>query len=91
MKYYDWNEEKNQKLKTERDISLEEIINAIESNGLLDEIENPHKEKYKSQKMYVVEIDNYIYLVPFVEYEEKIFLKTIFPSRKATKKYLIEK
>lgn len=91
MKPFDWNEEKNQKLKEERDISFEEIVNAIENNNLLDEIDNPNKEKYSSQKMYIVEIDNYAYLVPYVEDEEKIFLKTIFPSRKATKKYLIER
>lgn len=89
MKPFDWNEEKNQKLKEERDISFEEVVNTIENSDLLDEIDNPNKEKYSSQKMYVVEIDSYAYLVPFVENEQKIFLKTIFPSRKATKKYLI--
>lgn len=91
MKPFDWNEGKNQKLKEDRDISFEEIVNAIENNDLLDEINNPNKEKYSSQKMYVVEIDSYVYLVPFIENDEKIFLKTIFPSRKATKKYLIER
>lgn len=91
MKYFDWDEEKNQQLKVERDVSFEEIISAIEENRLLDIVDHPNKEKYKNQKIFIVEINNYVYLVPFVEDEEKVFLKTIFPSRGATKKYLIER
>ncbi len=91
MLYFDWNEEKNEKLKEERDISFEEIVEAIEGTGLLDVIDNPNQEKHKGQKMYILEINNYIYIVPFVENETKVFLKTIFPSRKATKKYIKER
>ena len=89
MKYYEWNEEKNRKLKRERRISFEECLSAIESGRILDIIEN--KEKYPGQKVFILEIGNYAYLVPFVEDRKKIFLKTIIPSRKATKKYLRNK
>lgn len=88
MKYFEWNEEKNEKLKQERNISFETIVSQIELGYLLDIIEQPNKDKYKNQKIFVVEYEQYIYLVPFVEDEDKIFLKTIIPSRKATKKYL---
>ncbi|MBL7159199.1 DUF4258 domain-containing protein [Candidatus Microgenomates bacterium] len=90
MKYFDWNEEKNRLLKIEREISFEEVLIAIESGNLLDIIEHPRKQKYPSQKIFVVNVNNYGYLVPFVENEKKIFLKTIIPSRKATKKYIVK-
>ena len=90
MKYFDWNEEKNQLLKNERDISFEDILIALDSDGLLDIIEHPNPEKYPNQKVLVVNIRNYVYLVPFIEDDKKYFLKTIFPSRKMTKKYLIK-
>jgi hypothetical protein len=88
MKYFEWNEEKNEKLKKDRNISFEVIVSQIESGYLIDIIEQPNKEKYKDKSIYVVEYENYIYLAPFVEDEEKIFLKTIIPGRKAAKKYL---
>lgn len=90
VKYYDWNKAKNELLKIERDISFEEVYIAIESGGLLELIKHPNPKKYPNQKVFVVSINNYVYLVPFVEDEEKVFLKTIIPSRKATKKYLIK-
>ncbi len=88
MKYFDWDKAKNELLKAERGVSFEEVYIAIEAGGLLDVIENPNKETYPHQKIYVININDYVYLVPFVEDEEKLFLKTIFPSRKMTKKYL---
>ena len=88
MKYFEWNEEKNEKLKNERNISFEIIVSQIELGHLLDIVEQPNKEKYKNQNIYVVEYEKYVYLAPYVEDEDKIFLKTIIPSRKATKKYL---
>lgn len=90
MKYFDWNEEKNELLKIERDVSFEEVLIAIEEDRLLDVLIHPNKEKYSNQKIFVVNINNYVYLVPFVEDEEKVYMKTIIPSRKATKKYLIK-
>ena len=88
MKYFDWDEDKNEWLKRERNISFEIIISLIAMDNLLDIVEHPNKEKYKDQKIFIIEYDNYAYLVPFVEDNEKIFLKTIIPSRKATQKYL---
>jgi len=61
---------------------------AIDEGRVLDEFENPNKKRYPNQRILVVEIESYAYYVPYVEDEDKIFLKTIFPSRKATKKYL---
>ena len=88
MKYFSWNEEKNQLLKDERQVSFEDVVFYISRGFLLDILEHPNQEKYQGQKIFVVEIDEYAYLVPFVEDEREIFLKTIIPSRKATKKYL---
>lgn len=85
MKYFDWDEKKNEKLKKERDISFEIIVSQIEQDKIIDIIENSN---YKNQKIFIIEFESYAYLVPFVEDEKKIFLKTIIPSRKATKKYL---
>ncbi len=83
--------EKNHKLIQEREISFEEIISSIEEGYLLDIVEHPNTEKYSHQKMYVIEVNSYVYLVPFItEKNGTIFLKTIIPSRKATKKYLKE-
>ena len=88
MKYYSWNGEKNQWLKAERQVSFEEVVFYIGRGQLLDIVEHPNQEKYEGQRIFVVNINDYAYLVPFVETEREIFLKTIIPSRKATKKYL---
>jgi uncharacterized DUF497 family protein len=88
MKIFSWNDEKNALLKAERQISFDEIVLYIEMGFLLDVLENPDQEKYKGQKIFVAQIENYVYLVPFVETETEVFLKTIIPSRKATKIYL---
>jgi uncharacterized DUF497 family protein len=85
---YNFDPEKNKKLIELRDISFEEIIVVLESPGPLDVVIHPNAQKYSHQKMYVVELDGYAYLVPFVEEGGEIFLKTAFPSRKATKQYL---
>ena len=91
MKYFDWDKDKNEKLKAERGICFEDIQIAIEEERILDEFEHPNKERYPNQRILVVEIENYAYYVPYVEDENRIFFKTIFPSRQATKKYLIKK
>ena len=72
----------------ERNIRFEDIVVAIVDNGILDIIEHPNKKRYPNQKIYIIEINKYAYLVPFIEDEVKYFLKTIIPSRKMTKKYL---
>ena len=88
MKQFDWDNEKNRKLIEEREISFEEIVFFIEQGNLLDIISNPNTKKYRNQKMFVVEVNGYVYLVPFTEEGHRVFLKTIYPSRKATAKYL---
>ncbi|MBI3164654.1 MAG: BrnT family toxin [Chloroflexi bacterium] len=88
MKYFSWNEEKNELLKSDRQVSFEDVVFYIEQGFLLDVLEHPNQEKYKGQKILVVQIDDYAYLVPFIEDEHEVFLKTIIPSRKATKRYL---
>lgn len=88
MKYFDWDPLKSIKLLSERGISFEDIIAALDEGKLLDTIEHPNQSRYPGQKILIVEIDRYVLLVPFVEDEEKIFLKTIYPSRKFTVKYI---
>jgi len=88
MKYFSWNEEKNELLKDERQISFEDVVFYIEQGFLLDVLEHPNQKKYKGQMIFVIQIDDYAYLVPFVEDDDEVYLKTIIPSRKATKKYL---
>jgi uncharacterized DUF497 family protein len=88
MKYIDWSEEKNRILKESRNISFEEIVFSIENGQLLDVLEQQNKSKYPDQRLLIVDVKNYAYVVPFVEDDEKYYLKTIYPSRKATQKYL---
>ncbi len=88
MKYYSWNNEKNLRLQAERGISFEEIVFYIEHGQLLDIIDHPNQEKYQGQRIFIVKIGNYAYLIPFIENDEEVFLKTIIPSRKATQRYL---
>lgn len=88
MKPFRWAAEKNEVLKSGRGVSFESIVVAIESDGLLDVLEHPNKSKYPNQKILVVGFDGYVYLVPFVEEADHFFLKTVIPSRKATRDYL---
>jgi uncharacterized DUF497 family protein len=90
MKPINWNTEKNIRLKSERGVSFEEVLAAMSHGALLDVVSHPNKEQYPNQRIYVVRIRGYAYLVPFVETDKEIFLKTIMPSRIATKKYLSE-
>jgi uncharacterized DUF497 family protein len=88
MKSINWNAEKNHKIIKERGISFEDVIFCLQSGGLLDDVSHPNKEQYPHQRMFIVAIDEYAYLIPYVENDEEIFLKTVIPSRKATKHYL---
>ena len=90
MKSYDWNQEKNETLKKDRGVSFEEIIFHIENGDELDVYPHPNQERYPNQLISIVAVNNYAHLVPYVESEESVFLKTIIPSRKATKKYIGE-
>ena len=85
-----WNQEKNEQLQTERKINFETVISSIEEGNLVDIIQHPNQEKYPNQRIFIVEINRYVYLVPFVESDTEFFLKTIIPSRKLKKQYLGE-
>lgn len=89
MKPFRWSHEKNARLKAERGISFEEITLAIEADGILDILRHPNRGKHPNQQVLVVALDRYAYLVPFVEETDYYFLKTIIPSRKATRDYLV--
>ena len=90
MKDFEWNKEKNEWLKEQRDISFEEIVYFIENGSLLDSYEYPNKKKYPRQSIFVVQTDSYIYIVPYVEEDAYYFLKTIIPNSEAKKKYMKE-
>lgn len=90
MKPYRWNSEKNEQLKAERGLSFERVVVAIETDGLLDVLAHPNAKKYPGQRVLVVAFDGYVHLVPFVEEDEYLFLKTIIPSRKASRDYLLK-
>jgi len=84
---FEYNTEKNIKLKQTRNITFDEIIDLIQDGLVLDIIEHHNKEKYPSQEVYVLDIDGYVWFVPYIREGNKVFLKTAFPSRKETKKY----
>jgi len=88
MKLINWNREKNEWLRKNRGICFEDILFYLDNNYLIDDVKHPNQAKYSGQRMMVFNIVEYIYLVPYVESEDEIFLKTIIPSRKATKNYL---
>jgi uncharacterized DUF497 family protein len=88
MKIFRWDNEKNEWLKQNRGVCFEEVVILMEREYVLETIEHPNQDKYPGQKIAIVSIDNYVYLVPYIQESEEIFLKTIIPSRKATRKYV---
>lgn len=90
MKPINWNSDKNMALNAERGVSFEEVLVAVSQGALLDVVEHSNKEKYPNQRIFIVRIRGYAYLIPFVETDQEIFLKTIIPSRTATKRYISE-
>jgi hypothetical protein len=91
MKYINWNTEKSLKFKEIREVCFEDVVYYIEKEGLLDDYEHPNQKKYAGQRIMVIGTNNYAYIIPYVEDEEEIFLKTIIPSRKATEMCFGEK
>ena len=91
MKRIDWNDDKNEWLVRVRSISFEDILYHLTHGGLLDVIRHTNQEKYPDQMILIVNVEEYAYIVPFVEDDQVIFLKTIIPSRKMTRKYLGDK
>jgi uncharacterized DUF497 family protein len=88
MKPFRWGAEKNAELQSERGLSFEQVVVAVEAGGLLDVVSHPNPTRYPNQRVMVVAWDGYAYLVPFVEEADHYFLKTIIPSRKATRDFL---
>ena len=85
---FDWNLEKSRQLAEQRRVSFERVVSAIEQGGLVDVIEHPNQKRYPGQRIYVVDIDRHLHLVPFVTGTDGTrFLKTIIPSRKAMRDY----
>ncbi len=87
MKRINWNTGKSQKLKTSRGICFEDVVYYIEKGDILHDYVHPNQDRYFGQRIMVIGINNYAYLVPYVENEEEIFPKTIIPSRKAAEIY----
>lgn len=91
MKSINWNTEKSVALKLSRGICFEDVIFFIERGDILDDYLYPSQKDYPGQRIMVINIANYAYLIPYVENDEELFLKTIIPSRKATQRYFGEK
>ena len=88
---FNWDNKKNEQLKRERGVSFEQIVFLIENDFVLDILEHPNIKIYKNQRVYIINVDNYAYAVPFEDKGEERFLMTIFPSRKYTQMYLRKK
>jgi uncharacterized DUF497 family protein len=88
MTLFDWSDEKNERLRHERGITFEDIVYHLTHGGLLDAIEHPNQKEYRGQRIFIVNVEGYACIVPFVEDDDVIFMKTIVPSRKMTKRYL---
>ena len=90
MKLISWNREKNRLLKSERGVGFEDVVFHIMAGDILDTVDHPNQKRYAGQQIHIIAIEEYVYLVPFVESDDEVFLKTIIHSRKATKTYLGE-
>ncbi len=88
MKTIEWDDKKNGLLQKERNVCFEDVVVCLINNQILDIVTHPNKEKYPNQQIFIINLNDYAYLIPFVEDKNTIFLKTIIPSRKMTKKYL---
>jgi uncharacterized DUF497 family protein len=88
VKPFRWNPQKNAELLADRGLSFEHVVVAVEAGGLVDIVEHPNPGRYANQRIMVVVWDGYAHLVPFVEEKDHYFLKTVIPSRKATRDFL---
>lgn len=89
-KRYLWDDAKNVRLQRERGVSFEEVYYMVEHGNVLDVVSNPNQKRYPGQRMFIIEMKHYAWVIPFLETEEEIFLKTAIPSRKMTKIYIKE-
>ena len=88
MREFDWNDDKNEFLEQTQSVSFEDVVFHIQNGDVLDIIKHPNEARYPNQRILVLNIEGYVYLVPYVKEKDTWFLKTIIPSRKATKEYL---
>lgn len=88
MNVFRWDNKKNEMLRKNRGVCFEQVVVLMERGDVLDTIEHPNQDRYPGQKIAIIMIDDYAYLVPYIEKSEELFLKTIIPSRKATNKYV---
>lgn len=91
MKVFRWDNEKNEWLKKNRGVCFEEVVILLEREDVLEVADHPNQNKYPRQKIATLQIGDYAYLVPYVQENDEIFLKTVIPSRKAANKYVREK
>jgi len=84
----DYRAEKNSILRAQRGVAFEDVLFHMIAGDILDTFDHPNQTKYPGQKIHAVAIEEYVYLVPFIESDSEVFLKTIIPSRKAAKKYI---
>jgi uncharacterized DUF497 family protein len=85
---FDWSENKNAELASDRGISFEDVVIHIQNGDILDVLRHPNPDRYPDQNIIVLNVEGYVYLVPYEKSKGTRFLKTIIPSRKATRKYL---
>jgi len=88
MSAFDWSDEENESLEKIRGICFEDVVVHVQNGGVLDIIKHPNKDRYPNQNVIVLDVEGYVYFVPFVKSKGVRFLKTIIPSRKATREYL---
>ena len=87
MPNINWSEEKNNLLKTTRDVGFEEVRKIIKLKHVLADIPHHNQDKYPNQRIFILKIHEYVYLVPYIKVKSGIFLKTIYPNSKLNKKY----
>ena len=88
MSEFDWDNEKNLCLERTRGIGFEDVVFHIQNGNVLDVIRHPNKDRYPNQNIIILDVEGYVYLIPYVKEKGTLFLKTIIPSRKATREYL---
>ena len=88
MSEFDWNDEKSESLEKTRGICFEDVVILVQNGHVLEVIKHPNKDRYPNQNIMVIDVEGYIYLVPYVKSKGVRFMKTIIPSRKATREYL---
>jgi uncharacterized DUF497 family protein len=91
MKLFEWDEDKNSWLKSHRKTCFEDVVFYVENGFVLDDMIHPNRDKYPNQRLMIIDIEGYAFLVPYIENEKSVFFKTIIPSRKATKHYIGDK